>query len=142
MVNPISLPEPIAPAAATIPPVIDLAEIRAACDTLRDRHEMVLVEGAGGWLVPLDHEQTMADLAKALDLPVLLVAANRLGVLNHTLLTVSAIRESGLLCRGVFLNKPGPAPDPSTQTNRGVLQKILPGIAILEGNPDEMIALF
>ncbi|NLT72074.1 MAG: dethiobiotin synthase [Verrucomicrobiaceae bacterium] len=140
MVNPVSLPEPLAPAAATNPPTLDFAEIRAACDELLSLHDLVLVEGAGGWLVPLDHERTMADLAKALGLPVLLVAANRLGVLNHTLLTVSAIRESGLDCPGIYLNTPDATPDPSTATNRGVLRKRLPDIAVHEGDLDGILA--
>lgn len=139
-VNPIFLPEPLAPAAATTPPEIDFAEIRAACDHLLSRHDLVLVEGAGGWLVPLDHERTMADLARTLDLPVLLVAANRLGVLNHTLLTVAAIRESGLACPGIYLNAPDAAPDSSTATNRGVLRKCLPDIAVHQDDLDGMLA--
>lgn len=141
MVNPVSLPEPLAPAAATDPPEIDFAKIRAAYETLANQHELVLVEGAGGWLVPLDHERTMADLAKALGLPVLLVAANRLGVLNHTLLTVAAIRESGLDCRGIYLNVPDPISDPSTATNREILRKRLPDIAVHEGDLDGILAL-
>ncbi len=141
MVNPVSLPEPLAPAAATIPPHIDLAEIRAAYDALASRHEIVIVEGAGGWLVPLDRERTMADLAIMLDLPVVLVAANRLGVLNHSLLTVRAIRASGQVCRAVFLNEPDPLPDLSTKTNHTILQKMLPEIRILGMDLDGIIAL-
>lgn len=141
MVNPFSLPEPLAPAAASTPCHIDFPVIRATYDELASRHELVIVEGAGGWLVPLDHERTMADLAAALGLPVILVAANRLGVLNHSLLTVRAIRESGLVCRGVFLNQPDPAPDLSSRTNHAILQKMLPEIAILGMDLDGLVGL-
>jgi dethiobiotin synthetase len=141
MVNPVSLPEPLAPAAATTPCHIDFGEIRAAFETLANRHEFVIVEGAGGWFVPLDHKRTMADLAVALDLPVILVAANRLGVLNHSLLTVGAIGGSGLLCRGLFLNQPVPAPDLSPLTNHGILQRILPEISVIGMDFDGLVAL-
>lgn len=141
MVNPFSLPEPLAPAAATSSRPIDFPVIRTAYDELASRHELVIVEGAGGWLVPLDHERTMADLVAALALPVILVAANRLGALNHSLLTVRAIRESGLVCRGLFLNQPDPAPDLSSRTNHAILQKMLPEIAILEMDLDGLVGL-
>jgi dethiobiotin synthetase len=141
MVNPYSLPEPLAPAAATTPRHIDFPVIRAAYDELASRHELVIVEGAGGWLVPLDSQRTMADLAAALALPVILVAANRLGVLNHSLLTVRAIGESGLVCRGLFLNQPDPSPDLSTLTNHAILQKMLPEITVLGMDLDGMVAL-
>jgi dethiobiotin synthetase len=72
---------------------------------------------------------------------VVLVAANRLGVLNHSLLTVRAIRASGLVCRAVFLNEPDPLPDLSTKTNHTILQKMLPEIGILEMDLDGIIAL-
>lgn len=140
-VNPVSFPEPLAPAAATIPHRIDFREIRAAFAALSARHDSVIVEGAGGWLVPLDPERTMADLAMALGLPVLIVAANRLGVLNHTLLTVKAITDSGLICRGVFLNEPAPIADLSTKTNREILGKLLPQIEILGMDLDGIVPL-
>lgn len=63
-----------------------------------------VVEGVGGWRVPLTPQADLADLAQALGLPVVIVAANRLGVLNHTLLTVDAVRGRGLSLAGVVLN--------------------------------------
>ncbi len=63
-----------------------------------------LIEGAGGWRVPIGPRYDMADLAADLGLPVLLVAANRLGVLNHTLLSADAIAARGLRLAGVVLN--------------------------------------
>ncbi|MEI8313507.1 MAG: ATP-dependent dethiobiotin synthetase BioD, partial [Verrucomicrobiota bacterium] len=64
----------------------------------------VLVEGAGGWLVPIADRTLVADLAVALDLPVIVVVADRLGCINHTLLTIESIRARGLECRGIILN--------------------------------------
>lgn len=67
---------------------------------------LAVVEGVGGWRVPLTPTADLADLAQALGLPVLVVAANRLGVLNHALLTVDAVRGRGLELAGVVLNDP------------------------------------
>ncbi len=147
-INPYSLPDPLAPASMRPPPQIDFARILAAYRGLAADGEIVLVEGAGGWLVPLDRERTMADLAAALGLPVLVVAANRLGVLNHTLLTVRAIRAAGLECRGVFLNDLPGAPgastdaDPSRRSNARVLRDLLPGLDVFERDPAQVAALF
>ncbi len=72
----------------------------------------VLVEGAGGFYSPLAPGVLNADLAAALPLPVLLVAADRLGAISHTLLTVEAIKRRGLALVGVVLNQVDPASDP------------------------------
>ena len=81
----------------------------------------MLVEGAGGWLVPLADGSTMADLAARLDLPVVLVVANRLGCINHTLLTLESISSRGLTCDGIILNSLNGAIDDSVCTNREIL---------------------
>lgn len=143
-INPVSLPEPLAPAAIIGSPRIDFYEILASFDLLSMLHFPVLVEGAGGWLVPLDRERTMADLALALRLPVVLVAANRLGVLNHTLLTVRAIADAGLECRAVFLNDLDGAARPddlSRKSNARVLRDHLPGIVVIERDPVALLKL-
>jgi len=137
-INPVSLPEPLAPAVIEGAPRIDFDEILAIFDRLSTLHDPVLVEGAGGWLVPLDRERTMADLVAALGLPVVVVAANRLGVLNHTLLTVRAIVAAGLECRAVFLNdldEAARADDLSRESNARVLRDLLPGIPVIEREP-------
>jgi dethiobiotin synthetase len=66
------------------------------------------VEGAGGWLVPINPTQTMADLAVALNLPVVLVVGLRLGCVNHALLTVAAVKSSGLPLLGWVANQIDP----------------------------------
>jgi len=106
---------PVAPAAAAALEgrSVSPSRILIAFDALAERHEVMLVEGAGGLLVPLDGYLTMAHLAQALGLPLLIVARAALGTINHTLLTVEAARSRGLEIAGVILNRypaePGPA---------------------------------
>ncbi len=78
-----------------------LAPLASAPDDLDDRP--LIVEGAGGALVPLGPDLMQTDLMVALELPVVVVARNRLGTINHTLLTVQALRARGLTVRGVAL---------------------------------------
>jgi dethiobiotin synthetase len=78
--------------------------IRSAFDTLAQRHELLLVEGAGGLLVPLDEKMTMADLAVALELPVLIVARAALGTINHTRLSIEACAARGIEVLGVVIS--------------------------------------
>lgn len=78
----------------------------------------LLVEGVGGWEVPLGGGPRVSDLAEALGYPVVVVAGNRLGVISHTLLTVEAIQRRGLTVRGVVLNDvPGGAEPPLRDWN-------------------------
>jgi len=77
----------------------------------------LLTEGVGGWAVPLTESLTVEDLAIALAHPVIVVAANRLGMLNHTLLTVEAIREAGLTVAGVIVNNAFGEPSELKQWN-------------------------
>lgn len=90
---------------------VDLAAILRSYHWLAARHPFVLVEGAGGVLVPLSERETMADLMAALQLPVLLVAHAGLGTLNHTLLSLEALRRRSLDVFGVILNDRAPATD-------------------------------
>ncbi|MEM7391295.1 MAG: dethiobiotin synthase, partial [Verrucomicrobiota bacterium] len=82
---------------------IDLASIGDAFDTLSQSYEMVIAEGAGGVLVPIDRERTMLDLMKMLQLPVVVAARPALGTLNHTLLTLHRLRAEGLKVLAVVL---------------------------------------
>ena len=75
---------------------------------LSEGADFVIVEGVGGWLVPVNAEQTMQDVAIGLGLPVVLVVAIRLGCLNHALLTADAIRKSGLWLAGWVANRVDP----------------------------------
>jgi len=96
-VNPYCFEPAIAPhlAAAEVGAEIDLKVIQHACEGLAARCDFLVVEGAGGWRVPLGPRLDMQGLALALRLPVLLVVGLRLGCLNHALLSVQAIEASG-----------------------------------------------
>jgi len=107
-VNPYAFEPAIAPhlAAAEAGVRVDLAAIRAEFEQLAARADRVCVEGVGGWLVPLNATQTVADLAGVLDLDVILVVGIRLGCLNHALLTARAINSAGLGFAGWVANLP------------------------------------
>jgi dethiobiotin synthetase len=107
---------------------IDLSLIRDAFAGLQRRHEQIIVEGVGGWRVPITRDFAVSDLAAEMGLPVVVVVANRLGALNHTLLTVESIQAGGLLCAGIILNQIRPNPDPpdvAVTTNAAVLEDLL-----------------
>ena len=109
--NPILLPEPLSPhlSAARAGTTISLDVVLDAVAALRRRTDALVVEGAGGFLVPLTDTLSGADLAVALDLPLVLVVGMRLGCLNHALLTVEAIRARGLVLAGWIANRVDPA---------------------------------
>jgi dethiobiotin synthetase len=142
-VNPIWLKAPLAPfPAARMENVkIDIGQIFVAFKSLQARVERVIVEGVGGWLVAIRADYFVSDLAADMALPVLVVAMNRLGCLNHTLLTVRNVRERGLCCVGVALNEIPNANNLAIATNADVLRElvdvpILPGLnAQISGLP-------
>jgi dethiobiotin synthetase len=109
--NPVLLPDAVSPhIAATRAGVrIAIAHIVACHRQLLQLADAVVVEGAGGFMVPLSDTETGADLAEALGLPVVLVVGLRLGCLNHALLTASAIRARGLTLAGWVANHIDPS---------------------------------
>lgn len=111
LVNPFAFARPVAPhlAAAEAGRVIRFAPIHHALGALRQQAEVVVVEGVGGFRVPLGPEGDSADLAQTLGLPVILVVGLRLGCLNHALLTVEAIAARGLELAGWVANRIDPA---------------------------------
>lgn len=133
LVNPVHLQTPVAPYVAgllenrTVSPGALVEGYRA----LAGAHEVVIVEGAGGWEVPIAPGFRISDLARQLALPVLLVAANRLGALNHILLTVEAVRAKGLTCAGLVLNQLDDELDTAMITNKGVVED-LSGVPLLD----------
>ncbi len=141
-VNPVNLSEPVAPAASTDGVRIDFDQLCEAYRDLAAKSELVFIEGAGGWVVPVDQTRTMVDLAVQLGQPVLIVAANRLGVMNHTLLTVKAVQAAGLECVGVLLNTFGEiGDDVSRGTNAGVLRQHLGEVPLFEGLEEAIVSL-
>jgi dethiobiotin synthetase len=101
---------------------VDVARAVDGFHHLAARYDHVLVEGAGGWEVPLVTGRTVGDLAADLALPVVVVVDNRLGGLNHTILTVNAIRARGLDCAGLILNHLADERDTASITNRAILE--------------------
>lgn len=83
---------------------IDLDKIKNNFNSLKEKSDVVVVEGVGGWYAPLRYDVTVADLAKKINLPVVIVVGMRLGCLNHALLTVDAIRQSGVPIAGWIAN--------------------------------------
>jgi len=101
--NPVALRSPIAPHIAAQQENVDLsvASLVQSCKTVTDKNaDFTIVEGAGGWLVPLNDSETLADYACEAAYPVILVVGMRLGCLNHALLTVAVIEQAGLTLAG------------------------------------------
>jgi dethiobiotin synthetase len=111
-VAPYLLREPVAPAEAAKQDgvVIDFARISAAFDRLAAAHDYVIVEGAGGLMVPLAGGLLVADLVRQLDLPLLVVARPTLGTINHTVLTCFSAQQMELKVTGVVINNYPDAP--------------------------------
>lgn len=132
-VNPIHLKTPVAPYVAGLleSHQIDPAALVSSYQKLAAAHPQVIVEGVGGWEVPIAPNYRVSDLAKDLGLPVLLVAGNRLGALNHILLSVDAIRAKGLRCVGIILNQLDDELDTAMITNKGVVED-LTGLPLIE----------
>jgi len=125
-INPYAFEAPISPhlAAQQEDVTIDLSLINDCYRQLSIQADIVIVEGAGGFLVPLNDFQTGEDLAKILGLPVILVVGMRLGCLNHALLTVKAIRAAKLNLAGWIANCIDPQMEAVTE-NIATLQQRL-----------------
>lgn len=148
-VGPVALPDPLAPvlAARRAARPVELATLDRALERLSAAASAIVVEGAGGILVSVAPGTSYADLFRRWRLDVVIVAANRLGALNHTLLTVNEARRAGLLVRGVVLNESAasePA-DLARATNLAMLRELLPGVPIAAlprlAAPDDHAAL-
>lgn len=108
-VNPVALAPPIAPhiAAEQAGRRLQASQLAGICrGVLTGPADLVLIEGAGGWRVPISPRETLADLARALQVPVILVVGMRLGCLNHALLTAEAVLRDGLKLAGWVANQP------------------------------------
>jgi dethiobiotin synthetase len=137
-INPVWMQTPAAPRACEIlgEPSADVSLALAGVRALAQRHQQVFCEGAGGWLVPLTKNQTIADVAVELGWPVILVVRNKLGALNHTLLTLESIRARGLRLAGVILNDADGLEGAVAQTNRVILEESLGGPLLAEVSRD------
>lgn len=140
--NPVWLKTPAAPivGALTEKVTIDIERILAALRTLQERVEHVIVEGTGGWLVPIRSDYFVSDLAAAMKLPVLVVAQNRLGCLNHAGLTVRSVAAHHLRCMGLVLNSTEMTSDIAALTNADILKRIL-NVSLLAGLGENLTEL-
>jgi dethiobiotin synthetase len=126
-INPVWFRAPVSPYTASIIEnrQVDLDQVWERFQKIRAAHRSLIVEGVGGWLVPIRRDYFVSDLAAEMNLPVVVVARNYLGALNHTLLTVENIRARGLQCAGVILNHTDDVEDAATTTNPSVLEDIM-----------------
>lgn len=126
-INPYCFSQAIAPhiAAQRENVVVEMDVIRAAFDRLKYAADTVVVEGAGGFLVPMSMNRSMAEIPAALGLEVILVVGMRLGVLNHALLTVEAIRSRGLPLAGWVANTTAASPMLAFDENLATLERMI-----------------
>jgi dethiobiotin synthetase len=103
---PYVLPTPAAPhlVAKSMGVTLELSAMLSAYEGMRAQADWIVVEGAGGFLVPINDQQDLGDLAQALQMPVILVVGLRLGCINHALLSVAAIAQRGLRLAGWVAN--------------------------------------
>lgn len=127
LLNPVALEPAIAPHIAAEEAGLQLTarHLAQACrQVFQHNADMTLVEGAGGWRVPLNDRQTLADLAIELGEPVILVVGLRLGCINHALLTLESIAADGLHVAGWVANQVDPQMD-RQQSNLDTLRKLI-----------------
>lgn len=142
LVRPYAFADPVSPwaAAERAGTTIDPDRLDFAYARVSDGMDAVLVEGAGGALVPLTATMTVLDLFRRWSLDLIIVASNRLGVLNHALLTERAVRSVGLTTRAIVLVDP-PAPDDSCAENAELLARLTAvPVRVFRRVPDPMDA--
>jgi dethiobiotin synthetase len=139
-VCPYRLPDPLAPslAAERAGVTIDVDALTALVRRRTTTVDVVLVEGAGGLLVPLTRDTSFADLARRLDAPVLVVVGSRLGAINHALLTFEVLATRRLPIAGFVVNRLGPADDLAVATNESLLATLtpVPCVGVVPWMPD------
>ena len=119
------LPDSLAPVLASerAGSEIDFDALILKIERFTEAAEVTIIEGAGGLLAPITWEWNMADLARAMGASALVVASDRLGTINHTLLTLSALELAGIPCAGVVLTTPDKR-DQSTGSNAAAISRL------------------
>lgn len=152
LVSPYMLRDPLAPevAARREGVRLDLRRIFSAFRRLGERHEALIVEGAGGLFVPIKRKYFMIDLIAALGSPIVLVARPGLGTINHTLLSCEAARTKNIGIAGVVINDYPKKPSLAERTNPDVISRCagapllgvmphLPGVSVEKGNTEGLL---
>ncbi|MCL5781734.1 MAG: dethiobiotin synthase [Firmicutes bacterium] len=126
VLNPVALEPPAAPFVASILTYtpIELSKVYQAVAEVLPRYDLVILEGAGGLCVPILKDFFMADLARELGCPVLVVARGSLGTINHTLLTVRYAQTQGVPVLGVIINGLSPGTDQVENLNPWVIKEL------------------
>jgi len=133
LICPCRFSEPLAPAIAAerAGEAVDVGRIVSAYHEIVSRHEAVIVEGAGGLMVPIFELYTFLTLARELRLPVIIVGRAGLGTINHTLLTLNAARETGLDVRGIILNQGRRESGAAVETNPDAIRRFAGGVPVI-----------
>ena len=139
VINPIWYATPASPytAAKVENRPADLELVRRNFQQLRAQHRSLIVEGVGGWMVPIAKDYFVADLAAEFGLPVAVVVRNRLGALNHALLTVRDIQRRGLPFAGIIFNRAEAENDVAAATNRELLEELVGEPVLFEIGPGQ-----
>ncbi|PKL46133.1 MAG: dethiobiotin synthase [Planctomycetes bacterium HGW-Planctomycetes-1] len=127
IINPVKFAKPAAPFACEKAEnrKTDFVKIAVAYGQICSKNDYVIVEGIGGIRVPITKEIDVLELAKAFSLPVVIVARSKLGTINHTLLTIDAVRQAGLSLAGVIINGyDEKTKDFAEKTNTRIIQKL------------------
>jgi dethiobiotin synthetase len=132
--------EPLAPAVAAerAGEPLDWEGIERSLRLMTAESDVIVVEGVGGVLVPMDEKHTVLDFARWIDLPTVVVARPNLGTINHTLLTVEALRRAGVQVAGVVINRyPTDTPSTAEETNPRAIEKYgkVPVLTIVPNEP-------
>ena len=131
LINPYAYELPVSPHIAGVKNPVELDRLAAKFELLKIRADIVIVEGAGGWYTPLNDRESISDLAKALELPVIIVVAIRLGCINHARLTYQAVKQSDVNCAGwiaVCTERDMLSKDQNIQTIKNALDAPLLGV--------------
>jgi dethiobiotin synthetase len=126
LICPYAFEQPLAPGVAAhmehVP--INLEKVQKTFKQISAQYDIMLVEGAGGLMVPVSEEHLIIDVIRLLQLPLIIVARTTLGTINHTLLTVRETQRAGIRLCGIILNKVSPEHDAAEDTNPEVLRKL------------------
>ncbi|HKY20764.1 MAG TPA: dethiobiotin synthase [Vicinamibacterales bacterium] len=130
----LQLSEPLAPAVAAdrAGEVLNPEDVESHIEQLRKAGYTLVIEGAGGVMVPIAWDYTVLDLAERCDLDAVVVGRPGLGTLNHVALTVLMLQSRHIPVRGIVLNGRGAVPDLAESTNPATLGRMLPGLRIVE----------